>query len=438
MPATVEVREDGKVDADVVAEIHARYEKDVEPLLEQASVGLMGSGLRDRGIGIYTWPLPPHLAMVSHTLYPYPLLSFRIILHVSPASRVPTLHIDGAEMDVGLFRSLPADGRLNLQKRSTSQSLQILDKSLLDNVRYGHAIGKKRAEQREAVKRKNEDSKSFPYFGIVRLTVGNGDLLFAGSTRTMGRVWAVTQKGKIDIADDTRMSGIELHLESKQGTIQIGKRVDLEAQDIVHITAQKEGDVQLGAESIVSATRTTVESKEGSIHSLSSEWKTNHTLVFKGLQGVNADISISAPDRKELGVGTEQRAWISVETESRSGPVTIRIKDQMRNTGLRGQFKAPKGSADVRLSPEYIGAFHVTSSKPNDSKVSSPKDRADEAGGRDRVFSSENKSTTDRYDVLGEVWWKEHGKSQKRPGQDDWGSVFVTAGDGPALVSFES
>lgn len=451
VPATVEVRADGQSETVVAAEIEARYEKELEPLLQRANVGLMAAGLRDRGIGIYTWPLPPHLQLVSTELYPYPLLSFRIILHVHPSSRVPTLRIDGSATDVGLFRSLSAEGRVNktphaLQRRELERGLE----ERLPHVRLGHAVGLARAQQREQRRQAAADPAAFPYFGIVKMTVGDGDLLVGGSTRIMGRMWATTTDGKIDIADDSTISAIEMHMEAGSGGISIGKDVKMDAEDIVWIKSG--ADLSLGAGTVVAGTRVTadVTTPAGKITSGSdaTQWRTNHTMVLNAHGGIDAQLGVSPPYRPLLGTGTEQRPWVQVDATSSLGAVRLRFTDHVKNTPLRAQVTSDAGDADVALHREFSGSFHVTSGK-TDSVVTPPRDRSD-GDGRDRVYSSEDRSGSGKgkgkgndkdaaaaFDKSGEVWWKEHGKGTSHPEGENWGSIAIKAPSGMANLAFD-
>lgn len=59
VPAIVEVKKDGTSSAKVFVEIFARYEKEFEPLLQRANIGLMSAGLHDCGVGIYVSLGPP-------------------------------------------------------------------------------------------------------------------------------------------------------------------------------------------------------------------------------------------------------------------------------------------------------------------------------------------------------------------------------------------
>ncbi|CAO1617367.1 unnamed protein product [Parajaminaea phylloscopi] len=436
VPATVEVREDGGSGAEVAVEIIAKYEKEVEPLLQRANVGLMAAGLADRGVGIYTWPLPPHFSMLPPHIYPYPLLSFHIIAHVSPQSRISTLNIDGANVGVAFYRSVPSH-----PSHSNKRGLEdhpLLDIAPLRHLRFGHAIGQHRAEQAQKAQKRAQDAASHAFYGNVRITVGQGDLSFGSGLHAMGRVWAVTDDGSIDIGDDAAMTAFEVHLEAKKGPIRVGKHTRIEAEDVVNMLSSSVGDVTIMDNAVVSATRLTIEARAGSVSAGGSSWHSNHTLVAKALREVTAQIGISAPYRPALGVGTEQRPWVFVNATSARGDVKIVLGDHPRGVALRGAFSANKASVDVALHREYVGSFHVVGSTPSGSRVTAPKTLSDGDQGRDRVYSSQDKSTRTRFESVGEVWWKKHDSSQSHPTGDDWGSIDVAAGGGTARLSFDS
>lgn len=380
--------------------------------------------------------MPPHLRVAPTQIYPFPLLSFKIVLHIHPASRVPTIKIDGANVDVAFYHSIPVDAPFN-QKRG-SEGLRLVDKARLDHLRFRHAAGKHRSKQLEPARRRNEDLASHPFFGNVRLTVGKGDLSFGGSLRAIGRVWAVTDHGNIDIGAQASMRINELHLEARKGSILVGKGSQLEARDVVNMLSNNAGDVHTTEDVVVSATRATAEARQGSVVASFSEWKTNHTLVFNGLKGVVAQVGIAPPYRPELGVGTEQRPWVSIDARSPQGEVNVRFKTYVPNTPLRGTFRSDTADVDIVLHREYAGSYHVVSSSLAGSEVTSPKDLSDDAGGRDRMYSSQNNSTAARFESTGEIWWKEHGKSSKQPQGEEWGSIDIAAQSGVAHLAFDT
>ena len=53
VPCSVRIHMDGSVKGEVKVAVKAHYEKEMEPLLERANVGMMKAGLVDQGVGIY-------------------------------------------------------------------------------------------------------------------------------------------------------------------------------------------------------------------------------------------------------------------------------------------------------------------------------------------------------------------------------------------------
>lgn len=158
VPASVRIHMDGTVKGEVKVAVKAHYEKEMEPLLERANVGMMKAGLVDQGVGIYTWPLPPRLAELTARdpdHFPYPLLSFDVDIHVEPHSAIPNFLLEGAQMDVGFF-SEPTQSIQLPAKRNDSppmEDAQMSDavKEKLSHARFGHAIGlaKQQRQQQE-------------------------------------------------------------------------------------------------------------------------------------------------------------------------------------------------------------------------------------------------------------------------------------------------
>lgn len=479
-PATVEVQVDDKAPKEeAMVKVEARYEQELQALLERANVGLMSAGIRDRGVGIYTWPLPYHLRVVPQHVYPYPLLSFKIVVKLHPDAQIPNFVLDGANMDVGMFRDLPGQGKMNVvapaktttgkQQRRSEEGLQMLDigrlKTATSNLRLGHAIGKHRAEVRQALRKRADDTSSWPFFGIVRLLTGQGDILFGGRTHVMGHIWAATKAGKIDLGEEARLRGIEVHLEaepaqphthgeevakatamSSGGDILLGKGTQIDAKDIVSLTSRGARGIALGDDAWISATRLNADVKgAGGIASAdSAEWRTNHSLVLNAPSGgIVAPVSVSPPARRELGTGTEQRAWVGVDATAGKGDVALRFKHHEAGTPVRVNAKShERGSVEVVMQPEFGGTWHVKAPNRAGSSVTPPRTGSDGKDARGaRVFESKDvQAGKDTFEASGEVWWRKK-EGDKHATGEAWGSVEIEAAAGSkeaaAKLSFD-
>lgn len=482
IPASVQVKMDGNTQGQVKVVVKARYEKQMEPLLERANVGMMKSGLVDQGVGIYTWPLPARLQELTvrdPAQFPYPLLSFDITIHVEPHSEIPNFLVEGARMDVGFFTDVEQTTKLSRRGGDGSNNghaaaaavaappvrLSDATREKLSHARFGHAMGvamQKRAEEAAAIAGNDSASTALdrastspspaspptspqPHtlFGSIVLNTGEGNLAIADNVGTMGQTVLKTHLGHIRVAPSTSLRSTELHLETSSGDVHIGEASTLEAQDILQVISRDNGSVVADARVHIKGTRVNGEAAAGALTAPSAQWTTNHTLLLKSRDDVVTLLGVEPPWRPALGQGTEQHPWVSVDVTSASGRADVRFAEHVRNTPLRGKFAAQKATT-LELHPEYAGSFTLTApaASSSDSRVTPPDDHSPAAVAaaveRNRVFEVKDASTRAKVAKSGEVWWQLKSMGSTKPTGEDWGSVDVSASDGAAVLGFDA
>lgn len=465
---------DGELEGQATVDIEAFYEYELEPLLARAHVGLMKAGLRDQGVGIYvswreqadivsfqcaytyglspcaqTWPLPPNLVNVPKALYPYPLLSFKVTVHVPHSVLIPNLRIEGSDIDIAVFAGLPKPETAN-GKHLGSRSLPESSQSASSNSRRRH-VGRSVASDgasprgrlgyalaRRQASAKDDPANPHPLFGSLIAVTRHGSLSLGGSIRATGRLWAENSDGPIEVKQDTHLRAHEIHIEAGRGDLTIEKDALLESKDEVLVLAHH-GNISVSEGVKVFGTRLDVEADDGRLMSPQGIWYSNHTMILKGTKGVEAAAGIKTPWRSQLGEGTEQRPYVSVDASSQQGDLNVRFVEHVEKVPLRVNAKAPEGQLTLALNKEYAGSYHLLGGAG--SKVASAPTVEEKDKARTRVFSFADESkSANEYDAKGEVWWRNSstGAGNEPPlrGTDMWGSVEAVA-KGSGKLSFE-
>lgn len=445
VPSSVRVKMDGAVKGEVKVVVKAHYEKEMEPLLERANVGMMKSGLVDQGVGIYTWPLPPRLAELTTRdpdQFPYPLLSFDITVHVESHSEIPNFLVEGARTDVGFFTDVQSTAPLPVQRSLPIEDTQMSNatKEKLSHARFGHAIGLAKQEKR---------AKDMPhtFFGSIVLKTEHGNLTLAGKTLIMGHVILKTNRGDVNLSHGANLRAASIYLESQVGDIHLGSQTQLETRDILQVVTRN-GSIHADDGARFKGTRVNGEAHSGSLDSKAAQWTSNHTLVLSARDDVAALAGIEPPWRPALGTGTEQHAWVSVDATSDRGRVDISFPEHVRDTPLRGTFVSNSestGDVSVSVHPEYFGSFSLHGQRSS-SRVTPPNEHTSASQGsvidRKRVFSVKDKSSDKAGFVAeGEVWWQssEAGSAaSSKPKGEDWGSASLKAKSGSVQLGFDA
>lgn len=298
--------------------------------------------------------------------------------------------------------------------------------------RLGYALARRQASA------KDDPANPHPLFGSLIAVTRHGSLSLGGSIRATGRLWAENSDGPVEVKQDTHLRAHEIHLEAGRGELTIEKDALLESRNEVLVLAHN-GNISVSEGVKILGTRLDAEADNGKLVSPQGTWYSNHTMILKGAKGVEAAVGVNTPWRSQLGTGTEQRPYVSVDASSQQGDMNLRFVEHVEKTPLRVNAKAPEGQLTVALNKEYAGSYHLlggAGSKVTSAPAAEEKDKA-----RTRVFSFADESkSANEYDAKGEVWWRNSssaaGDSSPLKGTDMWGSVEAVA-KGAGKLSFE-